>query len=273
MVDDRGVTARIFIYPDLLFKFQGSGELDDSKVWFQMRMDIVNPSIAPLDVGGDGLLIPLPQGFVAASVSDENSTRVHVDKDHGFIWKGAVPPGTHSFIGQFALEVEGGSIDFTMPLPNGAFGSHLVIEDVPGMQLDVPSSAIREARQLGERNFIMLRQINIRPGQSLQLAIRGLPQRPPWMGLAAKLAGAGVIVFLLWGFGSIIGGRRKQSNLDANQVDLETKRQKILDQIVELDALIAQQGGSKNKRSQRKSRRAALIRKLEEIYRELEAAA
>ncbi len=274
MVDDRGVVARIFIYPDLLFKFQGSGELDDSKVWFQMRMDVINPSVAPLDVGDGGLLIPLPQGFVAASVSDENSTRVHVDKDHGFIWKGAVPPGTHSFVGQFALEVEGGSIHFTMPLPNGAFGSHLVIEDIPGMQLDVPTSAIREARQLGERNFIMLRQINIRPGQSLQLAIRGLPQRPPWMGLAAKAAGAGVIAFLLLGFGSILGrGRIQSGTLDTDKRALETKRQRILDQIVELDALIAQKGGSNKKRTQRKSKRAALIRKLEEIYRELEAAA
>ena len=271
MVDDRGVAGRIFLYPKILFKFAGSGELDDDKLWFQLRMEMVNPSMRPLDPGQEGFLIPLPKGFVGASVAEESQSRVRVDEDHGFIWKGPLPPGTKSFIGQFAIKVDDGAVDLALPLPYGAYGSHLVVEDFAGMQLDSPPGAQRQARELSGRPFIMLGKINHRPGENFAISIVGLPQGPGWKTWGPRIAGFGVLALLAWGLGTILFGRRKQASLDQVRTQLENKREKLLARLVDLDG--QKPGGKQGDRKSEKKRtstRKSLVTELEEIYEQLE---
>jgi hypothetical protein len=262
MVPDRGAVVGILIYPKILVAFQGGAELDDERMWFSLKFSIANPSLTPLDTGEEGLLLPLPPGFIGASVADEMATRVKVDPDHGFIWRGPFPPGQRDFMSSFALPVEDGVVTLAMPLPYGLWQSHLVFEDFPGMELEVPPNAQREVRETPDgRRFILLSGINIREGQSLQLRIRGLPQAPGWKRWVRVLSGLAVLALLAWGFVSLILARRREDEETA-----EDRRERLLAKVVALDEKWAKNAISAREHT---SQREALIAELEEVYREL----
>lgn len=268
MVPGRGAVVGILIYPQLLFGFQGGAELDDDRMWFQLRIAIANPSLTPLATGKEGLLIPLPPGFIGASVEDEMASRVKVDPDHGLIWRGSFPPGQREFMTSFALPVEGGDVHFSMPLPFGLWDSHIVLEDFPGAELDVPASAQRDVRETPDgRRFILLSKINIRPGQSLEFEVRGLPQAPTWKRVLRIVAGVGVLILLVWGFGSALATRRRNREA-AGEETLEDRRERLLAKVVALDQKADKGRISAGEHSRR---RAALIEELEEVYREIDA--
>ena len=266
VVADRGAMTRMMIYPSLVLRFQGGGELDDNKLWFPTSFTIANPSVVPYDTEGKGLLIPLPNGFIGAAVAEEMKARVSVE-EHGLLWKGAFPPGQRTFRASFGLEVVDGDVEFEMPLPFGTWGTHLVFEDFPGMTLEVPESAKRESKTLGNKKFILLRPINIRPGRSLVLAVRGLPQPPSWKHWLPLIAGLGVLALLIWGLASVfIYGRL---GADEARSKLENAREERLAQLAEMDETLAA-GGKPKVLKKLRTKRAALMNELEEIYVELE---
>ena len=275
MVADRGAIAQMFVYPNLLFKFQGGAELDDEKLWFPTQFALWNPSVMPIDFGKEGLLIPLPKGFTGAAVADEMTSRVRVDGDHGFVWKGAFPPGQRSFRTSFALPVENGSVEFEMPLPFGTIDSHLFFEDLPGMELNVPNSAKRETMERGGKAFVMLKQISIRPGQSLVLSVRGLPQKPSWKRSMPLVVGVGVLSLLLWGFAAIfLHGSRRGGLHPGSRAFLENKREELLRELVLVDDKLAKQTTSKKKKKgavkELSKQRKELLASLESVYSQLE---
>jgi hypothetical protein len=269
MVADRGVVAGILVYPAVLVGFKGGAELDDEKMWFQMQFAIANPSLLPLDTGSDGILIPLPPGFKNASVAEEMASRVKVE-EHGLVWRGSFPPGQREFNASFAMPVEDGELRFDMPLPYGAWDSHLVLEDFPGADLNVPTNARRDVRSMPDgRRFVMMSQINIRAGQTLSFSITGLPQAPSWKGWARNLAGLGVLALLVWGFGSVITShvRHGAGAPAAPTEELESRREALLARVVALDQ---KRNKGKLVRADHERERARLIAQLEDIYEKLE---
>src|SRR5690606_15085110 len=51
-----GAATGIFVYPSPVFGFHAGAELDDQRMFFQVRATIINPTAAPRDTGPDGLV-------------------------------------------------------------------------------------------------------------------------------------------------------------------------------------------------------------------------
>lgn len=268
LTESMGASVPIFVYPEILFRIHGGAQLDDEKLWFQVRMSLANPSVKPHDAGGKGLSVPLPAGFVGASVDEEMTLRVKVESDKGFVWRGPFPPGQRDFVAQFALPVVDGRVEFDMPLPHGMTGGRLVLEELPGMEVDLPDDAqARPIEREDGRRFVELRDISIPPGQRLVFAIEGLPQRAAWQRWVRIAVGLVVVSLLLWILWGIFAGRGGASAADAARRALQRERERLLDQLAELEA---------DRRADRveaklyESQRTRLMERLEELYRELD---
>jgi hypothetical protein len=225
-----GASSGIFVYPDLIMGFQGEVELDDQRMFFRLGLTLVNPTPSPRDLGPAGLSIPLPRGFRGASVEETVAARVKV-VDQGFVWRGAVPPGQKTFMAGFALDVVDGEVAVDFPLPLGAWQSHLVFEELPGMTVELPPSARKQSvKAPNGKPYTMLSDINIEPGKSLVMRFRGLPQPSAAMAWGRVLAGIAVLALLGWGAFGIFGFRRppdraveERERLFAELVALESR--------------------------------------------------
>jgi hypothetical protein len=262
LTDARGASTQIIVFPGVLMAFHGGTSLDDDKLWFEVQFSVLNPAAVPYDTGTGGLRIPLPKGFIGASVRDEMTARVKVDEDRGLVWRGAIPPGQKSFIATFALPTEDGKVSFHMPLPQGAVQSQIVLEDLPGMRLDVPAGLQREPRTQQGKKFILLAGIERRPGEDLEFEIAGLPQTPAWRIWVRRGAGLAVLGLLGWAVFSIARGRRGGSPGE----ELEARREELLQALTQLEADLQRK---KIAAPLYKKQKAALTRKLEAVYAEL----
>lgn len=263
-----GAAIGIYMYPELLFSMHGGAELDDTRLWFQTQISIANPGVAPLKMAGSGLSIPLPQGFVGASVADEMASRVGVESDKGFLWRGAVPPGQRDFIASFALPVEDGSISFDMALPHGLRSGRLVLEDMPGMQLRTPAGAkvVKKTRPNG-KSYLEMPEINIAPLQRLVFGVNGLPQHSAWARRVRIGVGIVAIVLVLWVFFVIFVGRRSPETIDPVLQELEANREKLLRQLVKLET---EHRHKKIEAQPYQKKRDRLSSKLADAYRKID---
>lgn len=264
LTEARGATTHIIVFPGVLMAFHGGTQLDDDKLWFEVQFTILNPAAVPYDPGPGGLRIPLPRGYVGASVREEMASRVKVDEDRGLVWRGAVPPGQKNFIATFALPTEGGAVHFAMPLPQGAVRSQMVLEDLPGMRLDVPAGVDRQTRSQQGRRFVILAGIERRPGEELSFTVAGLPQPPSWRVWVRRGAGLAVLGLLGWAVVAIARGRRGTSRAE----DLEAEREELLQALTQLEADLQRK---KIAAPLYKKQKAALTGKLEAVYAELGA--
>ncbi|HEY8143222.1 MAG TPA: hypothetical protein VIG06_11150 [Kofleriaceae bacterium] len=262
LTDARGVSTQIIIFPGVLMAFHGGTSLDDDKLWFEVQFSVLNPAAVPYDPGTGGLRIPLPKGFIGASVRDEMTALVKVDEDRGLVWRGAIPPGQKTFIATFALPTDDGKVSFHMPLPQGAVQSQIVLEDLPGMRLDVPAGLQREPRTQQGKKFILLAGIERRPGEDLEFAIAGLPQQPAWRIWVRRGAGLAVLGLLGWAVLAIARGRRGGSRGE----ELEARREELLQALTQLEADLQRK---KIAAPLYKKQKAALTGKLEAVYAEL----
>jgi hypothetical protein len=264
LTDARGVATQVIVYPGVLLGFHGGTQLDDDKLWFEVQFTVLNPSAVPYDTGAGGLRIPLPKGFIGASVQDEMTSRVKVDGDKGLVWRGAVPPGQKSFIAQFALPTEGGDVHFDLDLPIGAVQSQMVLEDIAGMRLETPAGVDRETRSQQGKKFILLGGIERRPGEQLSFRIAGLPQAPSWRAWLRRGAGLIVLGLLAWAIVAIARGRSGKTRAE----ELEAEREELLQALTQLEADLQRK---KIAAPIYKKQKAALTDKLEAVYAELGA--
>jgi len=264
LTDARGAATQIIVFPGVLMGFHGGTSLDDDKLWFEVQFTLLNPSAVPYDTGASGLRLPLPKGFIGASVQDEMTSRVKVDGDKGLVWRGAIPPGQKTFIAQFALPTEGGEVHFDLDLPVGAVQSQLVLEDIPGMRLDAPAGVERETREQQGKKFILLAGIERRPGEQLSFRIAGLPQAPGWRAWVRRGAGLIVLGLLAWAGVTIARGRSSRSRGE----ELEAEREELLQALTQLEADLQRK---KIAAPLYKKKKAALTGKLEAVYAELGA--
>lgn len=279
MVADRGATMRMLVIESLSdkvgFSFHAQGVIDDVYMAFQSQMTIHNYSYAPWDPGEDGLKIPLPAGFVGAQVEESMMQSVALDKDNGFIWRGAVPPGGAEFTGFFSLPINKGAVSFDWPLPLGALNSLLLLQKTPGVVVDEPSGGqSRDWVDPGGRTYHVVPRISIQPQQRMVLSMRGLPQRPAWERYVTVGVGFLVLGLLGWGFGGVYWARRQQRAVagadDSSsrlRQKIDTRRKKLLD---DLAALELARGELDDKEYDQ--RKAKLTRQLESVYRELDDA-
>jgi hypothetical protein len=237
---DRGAFASIFVYPRLLLSFHAGAELDDDKLWFQIQFTIGNGTGAPFDPGPDGLVIPLPEGFIGASVREQDATRIKVDKDVGFVWRSAFPPGQRSFVGSFAVPVDDGRADISMPMPYGAIDSQISFLALSGMQVRSRQGNPPRLRELdGGAKFNVLSGLAIQAGDRLEVSVEGLPQPPAWQAVAEAAVGIFVLAMIALGVVGVFAGRwRGGGAASADVADLQglvLRRERLYERLVRLE--------------------------------------
>lgn len=257
----RGVATQIIVFPGVLLGFHGGTSLDDDKLWFEVQFTVLNPGAVPYDGGPGGLRIPLPKGFIGASVREEMAARVKVDEDRGLVWRGAIPPGQKSFIASFALPTTDGDVDFDMALPLGAMQSQLVLEDIAGMRLDVPAGVHQETRTQQGKKFVLLAGIERRPGESLSFRVAGLPQAAAWKVWVRRGAGLAVLGLLGWAIVAIARGRSGKTRGE----QLQAEREELLQALTQLEADLQRK---KIAAPLYRKQKAALTGKLESVLAE-----
>ena len=262
MMPDRGAGLGMFLYTKPLFAFRGQMDVDDDKLWFHLRIDLANVNKEPMRVPPEGLLIPLPQGFIAGEINQEmgNSARVSLDPGTGVRWRGPIPAGQKFFVVTFALPTEDGAATVDLPLPLGALQSQLAVTRVPGMQLSLPDGAVARERDMPNgKKMTFVENITIDPGQRLVFGVSGLPQRPAWEWNAKLIIGLVVVAMLLWGIFGLFSHRDvTKASEDAAYEERQAKREKLFEELLSLER------GPAGKKAEKK--KVALRKELESLY-------
>ncbi|MBP9086634.1 MAG: hypothetical protein KBG15_10985, partial [Kofleriaceae bacterium] len=256
IVNDRGTSVTLFIYPRTLFSFSLHGEVEDRMLGVQGRFEITNYSWAPYRSTVDGLVIPLPHGHTGAILADQDKTEVSVDKGTGFRILRPIPPGGRKFHGGFSVPVESGTMRWDWALPFGSFQSGIEIAAPTDIDVSVPAGATGSFQKTAQGRFYVLPQISIMPKQAMIMTIHGFPAVPAWKIWAPRLVGIMVLAVLVLGIGFALLSRAKSAAAgNPAAAARAAKRQALLDELVELDRT-----GSDP------ARRAALVAALEQVW-------
>jgi hypothetical protein len=231
-VPDRGTRVTLIIYPRILFMFSLTSRIDDEYLGVNGRFTVMNNSWMPYVGGPDGLLIPLPKGFVGGLVADRDQGDVAVAPGEGFRIVKPIAPGDRAFVGAFSLPVEDGDVTWNMDLPFGAFQSGMEILQVPGMHVVTPPGVHGETATVAQGTFFVLPQISILPKQSMVMTISGLPAPPGWRIWLPRLMG--ILVILMIGGGVYFALTRNKPD-SKSTAGRDARRQQLLDELVELE--------------------------------------
>jgi len=258
IVNDRGTSVTLFIYPRTLFSFSLHGEVEDRMLGVQGRFEITNYSWAPYRSTVDGLVIPLPYGHTGAILADQDKTEVSVDKGTGFRILRPIPPGGRKFHGGFSVPVASGTMRWDWALPLGSFQSGIEIAAPTDIEVSVPAGAAGSFQNTAQGRFYVLPQISIMPKQAMIMTIHGFPAVPAWKIWAPRIVGMLVLVMLVLGVGFAMLTRAKPAAAQgASPADTvrAAKRQALLDELVELDRAGVDP-----------TRRAKLVAALEQVW-------
>ena len=172
------------------------------------RLELFNPSDRTYvpDPSGPGgpmsfLRFGLPPGAVDLTPHQglEDGQIFQVDK--GFASTMSLPPGGHEVVFAYRFPYEGGRVGFSKSFLYGA-DEFLVLAAKDKWTVDGSGLAAGEDVTIGNREFRLWTAIDLRPGSSLDLSIKGLPGGTGMdvtlgSGSAAVLGGTGVALVLV----------------------------------------------------------------------------
>jgi hypothetical protein len=252
-VPERGTRVTLFIFPRILFGFSLTSRVDDEYLGVNGRFEVSNNSWSPYVGGPDGLLIPLPKGFVGGLVADKDQGDVALAPGEGFRIMRPIPPGQRTFHGAFSLTVnKAGEVTWNLDLPFGAFNSGMEIMQVPGMQVQTPAGVQGQTMTVPQGTFFVLPQISILPKQSMVMTITGLPRPAAWRVWMPRIIGILGLLLMLGGVFYALTRTRPDAESSALR---EVRRQKLLDELVELE-----------KAGKNEKRREQIMAELEQLW-------
>lgn len=272
-------------------------QLREDGVGFVEMLPLENRSNKIFDRSPGALEIPLPSDFFGAEAA-EGSHKVEVRKGVGVAVFGAIPPRSPlRATGReapdevrfgFVLPQTGSSRSFEQVMPNGIAEFTFAVEQTEGLTVESEQISGRQDREANGKKYWLMRGAPIPPGGTLRFTLRGLP--------AADTTGrnvAGVLALALVVAGAILsrrtgaarGGSRntekdklieRREKLFGELVALETKRRRV-DGAAAADAggpgaaapKLGEPGEPGSERD--RAERAELVRRLENVYRDLAA--
>jgi hypothetical protein len=241
-------------------------EVGEDAVQMMEELFFKNVSDKAFEPGGDGLLIPLPEGFEGGK-EIEGSVPLDVRPGQGAAVRAPISPNQGAMFATrvrvgFVLPAGGQSdVEVRQKMPFGLEGALLLIP--ASANLTIAASGLREraAQADAQGNAIKLYELDpIPPGGTLSLTVRGLP--------ALDHKGrniAGVLCLLLIVVAAIASRQPPQvARATAGAAQLAERREKLFGELVALE-----QQRRAGKREGADERRQELVTKLEHVYREL----
>ncbi len=264
-----GATELVVAYGEPLLALQGGGLLDDNGLDFELQLVVLNATGVPLDTGEKGLVLPLPANARGPSVPNDMGRQITVEPDRGVVWKGIIPPGQHDAVVRFFLPSEHGVVDFAMPAPLGVFSGSLAIENVPGLDIRMPSGKPPEVRR-GEdgREFLTLHDLGVKAGDTLAFTVTGLPVEAAGDRWARLLVGLLVALLLGVALAASVWPRAPGDEPVARD-SLEKRRDHLYDELVVLER---RRAAGKIEPERFDLQRKELVAKLVLVHRQLDEA-
>ncbi len=274
---------------------------EGGRIVFQMRDDAVsfietfplqNGSGKIFDPGVGGIEIPLPSEAVNAEGAD-GEHKIEIRKGVGVAVHGTIPPRRPVVPNQkspdevtfgFVLPVRGSTLSFEQRFPNG-FGEYtFVMEQLAGVEIESDQITGRQARELPPKKYWLMRGAPIPQGGTLRFKVTGLPVADETgKVIAATLAvGLALAAILLSRRPATPAGVARQGERERLRERLMERREKLFAELVTVEsrrtstvaAVPATTGGAgaaglEPAGPAAPTLRAELVRKLENVYREL----
>ncbi len=239
-----GARRIIIAYDQLLLAIQGGAQPEEQKMWFELSITVANLGPSPIETGTDGLLLPLAAGFRSPVIREEQSS-FSIVPGEGVRHVGAIPPGQVTVTVQFALEAKEGRVAFEMPAPLGMYQSQIAIAKGPGTVVTSgPENTTPQVRRADDgREYFMLTNFTVAPGESLRFAIAGLPVPAAWQGWVKGLAAVAVLLLVGMAFAAALrrppaaaaGRARPAASVESARRELSSRREKLFAELVALE--------------------------------------
>jgi hypothetical protein len=183
-------------------------EMADDRLTIYYLMDIVNGAAAPVETGGP-LVIELPREARGAFLLQDSSKQATVSGARVVV-TGPFAPGKTSVRAGFEMPVSGGVAHLVSKLPATLPQLIVIVQQLGGFDLESRQLSIkRNVTDQGERILVGTGPA-IPAGQSIDLAITGLPHHATWPRyVALSLAGA-FMTAGIWA-GLTAGTRRRKA--------------------------------------------------------------
>jgi len=183
-------------------------EMADDRLNIYYLMDILNGGPAPVDTGGP-LVIELPREARGAFLLQDSSKQATVSGARVVV-TGPFAPGKTSVRAGFEMPVSGGVAHLVSKLPATLPQFIVIVQQLGGLDLESRQlSTKRNVTDQGERILVGTGP-GIPAGQSIDLAITGLPHHATWPRyVALSLAGA-FMTAGIWA-GLTAGARRRKA--------------------------------------------------------------
>ena len=233
-------------------------EFEDDWLSFFWVYDLRNDGSEAYQPGPEGLLLPLPQGAKSASIQRMGAEPppARVVEGRGTLWTGPLPPGATQLIVGFALPFDAEArLRTEVGLPLAEW--QLITRDGNGLSFEGDGIGQPERRMREGQAFSVLLGRAVGPA-GIDLVIRGKhhDRRARWAGLLVACA------LLLWAAGGAISGRE---GAEASKGTLEQEIEAAYDALVALEAR-----AQKDRPGKLAAERAALVERLESLYRKSE---
>ncbi|MBK9069642.1 MAG: carboxypeptidase regulatory-like domain-containing protein [Myxococcales bacterium] len=199
-VAGRGVGIEVLATPPLRFRFHiVAAGIEDKQVGLQGEFTFYNLSWAPLAMGVDGFVLQTPVGSRGNLLMEgEEMSGIATPVGNGFALRRPLPPMLTSFQGGFSLPHEHGVMAFAWPLPHGAVDSSFLMVQLGDATLEVPAGTRVDQRTAQDGTKLsVVSDIQIMPGQSMVLKMRGLPIAPVWRTWLPTMAGLMVLLIFI----------------------------------------------------------------------------
>jgi hypothetical protein len=158
-------------------------QMRDDAVSFIETLPLQNGSGKIFDPGVGGIEIPLPSEAVNAEGAD-GEHKIEIRKGIGVAVHGTIPPRRPAVPNQkspdevtfgFVLPVRGSTLSFEQRFPNGFGEFTFVMEQLAGVEIESDQITGRQARELPPKKYWLMRGAPISPGGTLRFKVTGLP--------------------------------------------------------------------------------------------------
>jgi hypothetical protein len=168
-------------------------ELRDDRLHITQQARLANAGPSVFVLPGDGIVIPLPEGFTAFQWQDQmTDQRGEEVAGKGFRLRGSFPPGTVTLAWTFDVKREGSAARVPVNLPWKTYTYRVIAEAPEGLKLRVADFPEPEVVK-DEGRTLLFTQVQRQPGDPLQgpftVKLDGIPGPGPgrWIAVALSL--------------------------------------------------------------------------------------
>ncbi|HIF72079.1 MAG TPA: hypothetical protein EYQ61_05960 [Dehalococcoidia bacterium] len=206
------------------------------RIWIP---NIDDPNLTGLDL----LRFNLPDGFTDLSIESELPTGNILEINSGFAMTNPIPPGEAAILISYIISYEADGFEFGLKMPYGVDKVRMLLPDGGGSITGNGLGGI-ESVVVAESVFNSVEGINYAVDDVLNMVFSELPQPTALQSLSEFFKGRTYVIVIIWIVGlallgilgcALYSSRRKKSDPNSDNDDVQTNRSDIIAGIASLD--------------------------------------